>query len=80
MSDEFKNLFLLLITHYSSLITSLLSCLDGESCVSPGVYAAEEGGRVIITLLVEYLRRTGAGVLGRSSAVGDNHFVTRQFV
>src|ERR1043165_4981902 len=47
-------------------------------CCLPGGEAAEQGAR-LEAFVAEYLRRTGAGVLLRSRAVGDDLPVAREF-
>src|SRR5687768_17869480 len=51
--------------------------LDGEAGVLPSGHAADEGGRVRDAFRLEYARRTGARLFGRSSAVEDERLVAR---
>ena len=51
-----------------------------EARVNHCVVAAEDRSRVVDTYCFEISHRTGASMFGRSRAIGDNQFVTRQLV
>jgi hypothetical protein len=71
------NLFFLLLTAYRLRLT--LFRFEWQPCVAPRVDAADENVEFREIVLFENERRTGAGVLVVSSAVGDDGSPTRHF-
>jgi len=53
--------------------------LSWKSGLDQSVVAAENCCRISDTFCFEISHRTGAGMLGRSRAVSDDHLVARQF-
>src|SRR6185503_1002494 len=47
----------------------------GQSSLCPSVPTADERGGIVVTFLVQFLHRTGAGVLVPSSTVRDDQLV-----
>ena len=45
----------------------------------PGCETSQKGGRLFETVFEQDLRRTGAGLLRRSGAVGDDPFLLVEF-
>ena len=59
---------------------SLVCRFHGESGVFPRVPATQECSGVFDTFCFEIEHRTGARMFGRSSTIGNNHLIPRQFI
>lgn len=54
--------------------------LDRLSLLLPQLKTAQQSGRVLESVFIEYDHRTGGRVFGGSRTVGHDHFVVREFL